>query len=482
MHKASKQPSSPPALATTTGVIAVVAALIATLPAGAARADGAFPDAQGVLLPADRPNEIMLATTFGVVVSIDAGQTWTYSCEQPGNGALATFYQVGPPPRDRLFAKTDIALIYSDDRGCTWGKAQGMLAGKAPVDYFPDTANADRVWAVRGADTTTGGSDLVVESTDGGGTFPTVRFTAAVGDGITGVELARSDANTAYVTLRSGSNFAPKLAVTKNNGASWDTRDLSTTIGNVGIRLVAIDPTNPSKIFLRITTSGAAAGDGIALSLDGGMTFVKPQPISLPGGVLSSFVRLSNGTLLAGGVDLVRNVIFRSTDGGMTFTELDAPTVKGLGQRDGRAYIATNNDPMVDGYALGQSNDQGTTWQQMMSFDQVQAISACVKVSCQADCVMKADLSTWAEDVCTATPMPLPVDGGVPTGAGGAAGGAGGAGGHAKDAGVDSSSPEPSVSSGCSCDVRADGAGGGAAIGIAFALALGRRRRRRRSN
>ena len=221
MHKAFRQASP-------TGVIALGAALVTTLAAGAVRANGAFPDAQGVLLPADRPNEMMLATTFGVVVSLDGGQTWTYSCEQPGNGALAAFYQVGPPPRDRLFAKTDIALVYSDDHGCTWGKAQGMLAGRAPVDYFPDTANADRVWAVRGTDTTmAGSSDIVVESTDGGASFTTLRFTAAVGDGITGVELARSDSNTAYVTMRSGSNFTPKLAVTKNNGASWDTRDRS---------------------------------------------------------------------------------------------------------------------------------------------------------------------------------------------------------------------------------------------------------------
>jgi hypothetical protein len=437
-----------------------------------------------VLLPADRPNEIMLATTFGLVVSVDGGQTWTYSCEQAANGALAAFYQVGPPPRDRLFAKTDIALIFSDDHGCTWGKAQGMLTGKAPVDYFPDPANADRVWAVRGADTTTGGSDIVVESTDGGATFPTVRFTAAVGDGITGVELARSDPNTAYVTLRSGSNFAPKLAVTKNDGTSWDTRDLSATIGNAGIRLVAIDPTNASKIFLRVSIpSGAAMGDGIALSLDSGMTFVKPQPISLPGGVLTSFVRLSDGTLLAGGVDLVRNVVFRSTDGGMTFTELDAPTVKGLGQRDGRAFIAANNDPLVDGYALGQSNDRGTSWQPLMSFDQIQAISACVKTSCQADCTMKAEFGTWAEDVCSATPMPQPYDGGAPMAHDAGSGGAGGAGGQGKDAAADAA-PVTEVSSGCHCEIRPGGAGSaGAAIGIGLALGLAsaaRRRHRRR--
>src|SRR5437763_16996912 len=90
MHKASRQPSPRGVIAAIVPLVpAMVAAMMATLCAGAARADGAFPDAQGLLLPSDRPNEIMLATTFGVVVSLDGGQTWTYSCEQQGNGALA---------------------------------------------------------------------------------------------------------------------------------------------------------------------------------------------------------------------------------------------------------------------------------------------------------------------------------------------------------------------------------------------------------
>ena len=229
-------------------IAALVAGSCVALGSAAARADGAFPDSQGLMLPADKPNQIMLATTFGVVMTLDGGQTWTYSCEMMTNGNLAAFYNIGPAPKDRLFAITDMALIYTDDLACTWGKSGGMLAGKPPVDYFPDPSNANRVWAALAPAVTTD-PYTIVESLDGGATFSTVRFTAAAGDTITGVEISKSDANTAYVTLRGASNFAPKLAMTKDGGTTWTTHDLSTVagIGNANIRLVAIDPTTPDQ-------------------------------------------------------------------------------------------------------------------------------------------------------------------------------------------------------------------------------------------
>ena len=48
---------------------------------GRARADGAFPDAQTVLLPPDRPQQIVVAANFGLVFSEDGGVYWQYSCE-----------------------------------------------------------------------------------------------------------------------------------------------------------------------------------------------------------------------------------------------------------------------------------------------------------------------------------------------------------------------------------------------------------------
>jgi hypothetical protein len=55
-----------------------VVGLVLAAPA-AARGDGAFPAGEGVLVPADTPQEILLVTNFGVVSSEDGGATWTWS-------------------------------------------------------------------------------------------------------------------------------------------------------------------------------------------------------------------------------------------------------------------------------------------------------------------------------------------------------------------------------------------------------------------
>ena len=325
------------------------------------------------------------------------------------NGATAAFYQISAPPRDRLFAITDLGLVYSDDAACGWGKAQGMLAGKSPPDYFPDAANPNRVWAVRPPDAS-GGSYTVVESLDAGNTFATVRFTAAAGDTITGLEIARSNANVAFLTIRSGAGFVPKLATTKNGGATWDTRDLSSTFGNVSVRIISVDPTNASKLLLRVSPP---AGDGLAMSLDGGQTFVSPNPLTVPGGILTSFARLANGTLILGGADGVRNVIFRSKNGGTSFTEMDAPPVRGLGTRDGRLFIVSSNDTTTDGFAVGESIDEGQSWRPLLHYADIQAIEGCVKALCRDDCTMKAGIGLWPAEMCDANPTPRTLDGGA---------------------------------------------------------------------
>src|SRR5436305_14459038 len=67
-----------------------------------ARADGAFPASEAILLPADRPNSIGLATNFGLILSEDGGASWQWTCERPET-AMGALYAVGAPPDDRLF-------------------------------------------------------------------------------------------------------------------------------------------------------------------------------------------------------------------------------------------------------------------------------------------------------------------------------------------------------------------------------------------
>lgn len=405
----------------------IVAALVAGMPA-AARGDGAFPAGQGVLVPSDRPQELILVTNFGVVLSEDAGATWSWSCEQDAN-ALGTLYQLGPQPRRRLFAVANQQVVYSDDQTCSWQIAGGLLTGQAVTDVFPDPTNADRVVAIGVAN----GVGSVFESQDGGATFGTTLYQAAAGEIIESVEIARSAPGVVYVSLID-QNEQPKLARTSDSGVTWTVNDLAADLGTGQVRIIAVDPDDADTVLLR--WSSPSSGEALAVTHDGGATAA--AALSIPH-YFTSFARLTDGSLVLSAVVAVSPAtsagLFVSHDGAATFEENDAvPGVVALAQRDGVLYAATDN--FGDGYALGASSDQGVTWQPIVRFDQIGSIMACLQTNpqCQASCEALAGNGLgssgqiWDQSVCTA--------GATASGAGGA-GGAGGAVGGASGSGPD---------------------------------------------
>src|SRR6476659_9467931 len=103
---------------------------------GRALANGALPASYGILLPADKPQEVVLATNFGMIVSEDAGKSWLWTCERPET-SFGYLYGVGPAPRDRFYALSpDTGLALSDDGSCTWQRSGGALASLVASDFF----------------------------------------------------------------------------------------------------------------------------------------------------------------------------------------------------------------------------------------------------------------------------------------------------------------------------------------------------------
>jgi MYXO-CTERM domain-containing protein len=470
------------------------AVLVSTSWTAVARADGAFPDSQSILTPAQLPNETLLATNFGLVMSFDRDQTWTYSCEQDLS-QFAILYSMGAAPLNRIYAVSQSGAIYTDDTSCTWHASTGMGAAAAS-DVFADPTNVNRVLAVTSMTNGDAGAlYMVVESSDAGTSFSQVRYTAAAGDRITGVEIARSNPQTIYLTLTSGAAYTPKVAVSTNGGGSWTLHDLSASLpsGTFSIYLVSVDPSDPQKLILRV---GSSAGQALAISSDGGTSAT--VPLSFPGGVFTAFARMDSGSLIAGGAVGTSNVAYRSTDNGATWPALPPVpfTFKGMSARGKKLYAALSN--MTDFYAIETSSDEGMTWDPLLHFNSdddggatgsIQAIQACVHTTCQPDCTMRAAAYLFSDYVCSATPMPEPIDGGGTGGTSGggtggsSGGGTGGAGGGhpITDGGHQDAAGTPTSSSGCKCTLGSDPSGGppfGVALAAA-ALMLGRRARRR---
>jgi hypothetical protein len=393
----------------------------------AARANGAFPESYQIVLPADRPQQVILATNFGLIISDDDGASWTWTCEQAAtqNGIL---YGVAASPLDRLYsASQDVGLAWSDDQSCTWASSGGSLTTVRATDYFSDPTNPMRVYAMgKLADDDTSPA-RVVSSDDGGKTFGAPIYmapatTAPADFSLQSLESARSDPKTIYLAGYASmqSDFHPRLERSTDGGQTWTEIDVEPSLGGHSFRIIAVDPADANTLTVRVIEP---TGESLAISHDGGMTFEKKLMVA---GQLTAYVRLDSGTILVAGALAVDGVGYRSTDGGATFvpwtplTTSDAgvpdvasdggaprpPHLRALAARGGKLYAAAKN--FSDDWALGVSTDEGLTFARLMRYDDVASIRPCVQAVCVDSCQKQAAAQVWHASVCGTPPTPPP--------------------------------------------------------------------------
>jgi MYXO-CTERM domain-containing protein len=143
---------------------------------------------------------------------------------------------------------------------------------------------------------------------------------------------------------------------------------------------------------------------------------------------MTAFLRRSDGTLWVASFDGSLHV---STDNGLTFPKrASSPHIRGLAERDGWVYAATDN--AVDGYGAARTQD-GITWEPLMRFKDLCGLRS---QGCSA--VVEACTSPWSALVERFSIVP-PAACGNATSDGGTGGGDGG------------SAGTPATSGGCGC-------------------------------
>lgn len=373
---------------------------------GRAAADGAFPDSMQLLVPADHPHRIILATNFGLIISEDDGATWEWTCEARDLD-VAIVYQRAAAPSDRIFSVLAInRMVYSDDVACSWTPSGGGLATAVARDAFADPTSAARVFAVAAEPSAVLIPSSVYRSDDGGATFGPALFTAPTGGDLLGVESAVSDPATVYLAIYGTSSstspphLEPILGRSTDGGQHWTTANLVAALGPSVFRIIAVDPTDARHLFLRVTIG--SDNEALAVSEDGGLTFA--EPVTVPGR-LTAFVRLASGTILVGAITAAGDPLaFRSTDQGRTFVAWPgAPHLRALAERDGRLFAAADN--YLDHFAAGVSTDEGVTFQPLLTYNHVNRIKPCAQDRCQDFCINTlAALTLWPLQVCGDVP------------------------------------------------------------------------------
>ena len=350
----------------------LVALLVAAFFAREARGNGAFPDEFSIHFPAAAPHRIYVGANFGLLVSEDDGATWRYACEPwvtEGSSAALTqdnvsFYHLTADGAAIIALSREVTR--TEDNACTWPPSSGVIIGKVVNDFFPDPNDATLVLAV----VLDSSGSYVVASHDGGKTFVDPPLYTSTGL-ITGLELSQSSPGVIYLTSVPFSGSGATLARSDDYGAHWAPVTMSMPAGSEPL-IMAIDPADANTVYLRVVS---ALNDSVVITTNAGQSFDTPLTIT---GQFSSFLRAGDGALYVGTLD---GTLYVRAPGATTFTSHAAPHFRCLGQRPGTSRIFACGDMGIDGFSVGYSDDNGKTFQRMMSFTDLLGPLTCTSVA-----------------------------------------------------------------------------------------------------
>lgn len=341
-----------------------------------ASANGRAPITNGVTLAPNDPSMVLVRTTFGLLISRDAGCSFRWVCEQDigYGGTFDPTYAIAAD--GTIFATTFSGLRVSHDGGCSFTTATSQLPAGSPgriADIWVDAlaiAPTGDVWV---ATAESGQSNDVYRSTDNGVTFTAMNQASAT-IFWKSIAVAPSDPQRVYVA---GYELTPApaghLFSTTNGGATWTPAPLTGVMVAAApqLTIAAVDPTDAQKLFLVSGASNGDTGDRLYRSVDGGATFTEVLTTTEP--IAGVVIKDATTVLVANG----KGGTFRSTDAGASFAAVaGAPELGCIGKRADGSLIgcATNWDP--DFMAVAASTD-ATQWQKVFRFIEIGGPLAC---------------------------------------------------------------------------------------------------------
>jgi hypothetical protein len=348
---------------------AAIGALL-LLSAPAAIANGRFPASSQVVFSPSDPQLIVARTTFGILLSHDAGTTWSWLCEDVlGISSTSVADPVlGLTAAGKLVAAPQVTngLVVSPDTGCNWHPATGPLRSELVQDLVVWAAAPDIVFALTstygpqaGADGGSGYTQQIYESTDDGENWSAIGAPIDPSALATAIEVAPDDMTRIYVTAIRTVNTTrtASLFVSTDSGAHWIERpapfDPNT---ETGLYIAAVDPTNAGHVYLRTAgTSMVGAPSRLLVTSDAGQTF--QVALSLRGEMLGFALSPDGSKVYAGNVE---QGLFVSTPSSPAFQNVSAIPVRCLATRGADLWACS--DEVHSGFIAGVSSDDGATF------------------------------------------------------------------------------------------------------------------------
>lgn len=354
-------------------VVKFVAPLVAValgLPSSRCEANGRFPAASYVVVgPGPESSRIALRTTFGLLLSSNAGHSWGWVCEEALD-AVGTF-----DPSVSLGATGDVVLALQrglavSADGCAWSTPANTPA-RPIVDVTHDATGRVVIAAVGPS----GVYDALLRSDDSGATWREGARTP--GYFLETVEVAPGDPRRVYLTA-----FVPgpEPALLRSDDGGDHVRELTRSFpGGLSAYVAGVDPRDPDVVYVR-STAASGVGSILFRSGDGGMTF---REIARTQGAMKGFALSDDGRTVWVGSSDPNEGLLRSVDGAAFERVRERVAVQCLRYHAGLLYVCA--EEAIDGYALGCSSDGGDHILPILSLRQIPGPLVCPRMSVTGD-------------------------------------------------------------------------------------------------
>jgi hypothetical protein len=371
-------------------------AIAALLAPALALANGRAPVTNGVHFRPGDEHAVYVATTFGLLVSRDDGCSFRWICEQNlgYGGPFDPKYRIAAD--GTIFATTFTGLRVSRDGGCSFTTATAERPVSDPgriADTWIDAIDIGPTGEVWVATADSGKPNNIYRSTDNGQTFE-ARGMRSQTIWWKSLAIPRTRAQRIYATGYQVAGTAPDgsplpptahFEISDDHGAQWTPSPLAgVQFGATPlVHAVGVDRADPDIVFMSSLGANPPTGDRLYRSTDGGMTW---SEVLTPTGPILEVAIAQDGSVV---VATLGGGAFRSSDRGATFaTMTTAPQLGCVGQRADGTLFGCGANWQPDFKAVARSRD-GMSWDKVFRF-----VELAGPVECPA--------GTPQQDVCAA--------------------------------------------------------------------------------
>ena len=422
----------------------------------------------------DRPGSLALRSTFGLLFSEDAGESWDWVCERAVGYSGTQDPMLAPMADGVLLAALNEGIARSDASACSWSFANADVAGWPIIDLSVKRSDSRTAFALAWDPSNDDGSAayrarlLVTE--DNGQNFATLPAGLDPSVLVMTIDLAPSDARRVYLSgVRSTDAGRTGVFLVSRDGAqSFSSHAVPFETGvDQGVYIAAVDPNDADTVYLR--TSSASVGR-LIVTKDGGTSF----STAFTGSPLLAFALTPDGRdLYFGGA----NGIYAGSADELAFEQRSSLRCLCLTATEDTLYACSDE---YNGFTLGASRDGGFSFDPKLHLKTVRGPLACADDTPAASCAAE-----WQGIRTLLGIMPEMADGGAggapEPGTSGAAGTAGSGDAGAPDTSTGGTGPtaapeDRAGGGGCVLGASAPRPGFGAVLTFLLALAWVSRR------